>query len=199
MWSISIVTPPSPTPVATADIKAHLRLNTSAEDTLLADWVLVAAEEFARETGYSLTNTALRLSLDSWPCESVLYIPRHPVTAVTSVQYLDTSGTWQTVDGSTYTTDLSSLPARILFKTNFVRASLHETAKPCVRVNFSAGHSSTSDIPRMALQAVKLRAAEYYRDRENTSELNTKPISAGFQRICDHYKTGILCDFNEGA
>lgn len=192
MWNIETITAPSVPAVSTEDIRAHLRLNTSAEDTLLADWITAATEKFTHETGYVLTSGTYRLRLDGWPDHGMICIPRHPITSVTSVQYLDTAGSWQTVSSGNYATDLSSVPARIVFSSGYSLPELHETAVPKVRVQFVAGVSQASALPRLATQAIKLLASHWYTYREAFGTANLTETPAGWKAVVNQFKTGLL-------
>lgn len=194
---IEIITPAASTSVSMETLKAHLRLNDASEDDLLEDWLGAADELFAKQTGYVLMTSTFRLRLDGWPVDGTVYIPRHPVTAVSSAQYLDTAGVWQTIDPSNYTVDLSGAPARVTFGSGFTFPSLHPTAVPAVRVQFVAGHADSTAVPKLAAQAVKLMAAHWYAAREAYGDdLGETP--AGWKAVCDQYRTGIYGFWNEG-
>ena len=171
MEYIEVTTGPTVLPVSVADMNAHLRLNDTTENALVSDWIEAAAFMFLSATGYALTSTSLRLNLDCFPARTV-FIPRHPVTSITSVQYLDTAGSWQTVSGSDYTSDIKSVPARVTFKDTFAAPTLHPTAVPNVRVNFVAGHALAASCPKLALVAVKQLVGHYYRQREAYGEIS---------------------------
>lgn len=196
MERIEILTPAAFTSVSKDNLKAHLRLNDSSEDDLLSDWLGAADELFAKQTGYVLCVSIHRLRLDGWPHGGTIYVPRNPVTAVSSVQYLDTAGVWQTIDPSNYTVDLSDAPARITFGTGYSYPALHPTAVPCVRVEFTAGHAFPANIPKLAANATKLMAAHWYAAREAYGDdLGETP--AGWRAVCDQYRTGIYGSWNE--
>ncbi|VTU02426.1 Uncharacterized protein OS=Pseudomonas bauzanensis GN=CF98_37415 PE=4 SV=1: Phage_connect_1 [Gemmataceae bacterium] len=199
MERIETITPPASTSVSTATLKAHLRLNDTSEDDLLADWLTAADDLFRRQTGYVLITSTYRLRLDGWPSDGTVYIPAHPVTAVSSVQYLDAAGTWQTVSSSDYSTDLSDAPARVTFGTGFAFLELHATAVPNVRVQFVAGHADSSAVPKLAAQAVKLLAAHWYNVREAYGDTTQVEVPAGWRAVCDQFRTGICGSWNEGA
>ena len=193
MEAIEIITGPASTSVSTDDLKAHLRLNDDSEDSLLGDWLTAADDLFTRWTGYVLVSQTLRLRLDGWPSDGTVYVPRHPVTGIASVQYLDRDGTWQTVDPSNYSIDLGSVPARVRFGSGYTFPSLHPTAVPTVRVQFVAGGTA----PKLAAQAVKLLAAHWYAQREAFGEANLNEVPMGFKAVCHQYTTGVLGCWNE--
>ncbi len=66
--TITELTPPVGEPLTLAETKAHLRIDSSAEDDLLASLIRTAREHLERETGLcaDLART-FRLYLDDWP------------------------------------------------------------------------------------------------------------------------------------
>src|SRR5947209_535053 len=156
MFHLETLTPAASYPVVAADMKAHLRLNTSDEDALLAPWASAACDLFTLHTGYVPINTTFRVNVDALPFTNVLLLPRYPVSSVTSVEYLDQSATWQTLAG--YYADLTGTPGRIILPVS--PPSTHYTQKPILRATFVAGTgSSAAGVAPLVLQAIKLLAA----------------------------------------
>lgn len=195
MLNLETTTAPTVPVVATADMKLHLRLNDDAEDALLAEYVQGAADLFTRQSGYALTTTTFRLNLDKFPDNScqqksgrnIIYVPVKPVASLTSVQYLDTDGVWQTLAGTT--ADLTNCPARIILPATL--PVLHASTLPAVRVNFVAGVALAASVPALARIAVKLAAAEWYAMRESFVEVERKPLPQGWDMIVKQFWTGI--------
>jgi len=194
---IEITTGPSVLPVSVADMNAHLRLNDTNENALISDWIEAAASMWLGHTGHALTTTTLRLNLDYWPTGTV-FIPRRPVKTITSLQYLDTAGTWQTVSGSDYTTDTNSVPARITFKDTFSYPTLHPTAVPAVRVTCTAGETLAASVPKLALVYVKQLVSHWYGQRESHGEIGLHEIPMGCRAIADQFRTGVTGSWNGG-
>lgn len=192
MEYIEVVTPASVLPVSTADMKAHLRLNDATEDALLSDWIEAASHMFQAHTGYVLTETVFKLYLDSWPEGGVIFIPRRPMKVITSTEYLDEAGTWQTLAGTT--NDAKSTPARIVLPSTL--PTLHATQVPKVRVSFTAGHATASVVPKPALVAVKLLVSHWYGQREAYGEVTLNEVPMGWKAVCDQHKTGIVGAWN---
>jgi len=228
---LSITTPPATLPLTASDLDAHLRLNTTGEDTLLTAWITAAVDLWERSTGYTLLSTAYQLTLDWWPSHhpghhaygspffnngfgyysypyapyvfpgewqlmphepKTLYLPRRPITGVTSIQYLDTNYTWQTlpqVNGTSvrwpngWTLDDN----RIVFPTSL--PTLHPTAKPKIKIAFTAGHTGTGgdNPPATALINIKLLVAHWWKNREAFGDKFTD-LPMGWDAICQTYR-----------
>ena len=177
MQKVEVTTPATFPLVTAADMRAYLRLNDSGEDTLLSQFVDAARDLFEVHTGLVLAASTLRLRLDHWPTAgyrdsasvypgdfataSCIYIPRGPVNSITSVQYLDTDGSWQTLTGtSSY---IVTQPARVILPTAL--PGTHPSQRPAVRVTFTAGFANAAAVPSAILVAIKLLAAHFYENR----------------------------------
>lgn len=109
----TVSSPPAAEPVSLAEMKLHLRIDGDAENTLLA--ALIAS---ARGIAEDMTNRAIvtqtrKLYLDAFP-GSELLLPGPPLISVSSIQYLDVSGSLQTLATTVYDVDTDGQPGRIL-------------------------------------------------------------------------------------
>lgn len=101
--SLKIVTPPSAEPVTVAEVKARLRLTSTADDATIAVQI-TAAREFAEKiTRQSLALKSYKLLLDCfpWPHEPIR-LPVPPLISVTAITYFDSVLNPQTWDSSEY-------------------------------------------------------------------------------------------------
>jgi uncharacterized phiE125 gp8 family phage protein len=111
---LTLVTPPTVEPVSLAEAKAHLRLDDSSDDGLLAGYILAArrfAEGYIR--GAIITQTWDAKYDHGWPmvwvrdyCKTRIELPLRPVQSVSSVSYVDDNGATQTLSANLYTTHL---------------------------------------------------------------------------------------------
>ena len=188
MERIEIITAPATTSVSVASLKQHLRLVDSAEDALLLDYLKAADDLFMRQTGYVLTPCTLRMTTSH---VGTVYVPRHPVTGIISVETVAASGLWQTVTGSLL--DTLAVPARV-----DVSGPSYQTVHgmPACRVTFPAG---TASPPALACQAVRLLAAHWYARREAYTDAPLDELPAGWRYVCDQFRTGLICSLNGGC
>jgi hypothetical protein len=222
MFKITVTTPATFSAVSAADLQTWLRLNDSGENTLLASLADAAADKWTTDTeGHVLCSQSLRLSLDHWPTvyqgyapygdqsapfpypwnvglntqlpTACIYIPRHPVTSITSVQYLDPDGTWQTLSGCSF--DTTNTPARVVLPQSVPQ--LHPTQRPAVRVNFVAGYADASSIPAAAVVGVKLLCSHWYGNRTAFDDKDSKPVAQGWDALTAKYRLGTFGDWNK--
>jgi uncharacterized phiE125 gp8 family phage protein len=207
MQKIEVLTPPTFPAVATADMVSFLRLYDNYESDLIASFVDAATDLFTQQTGVVLCDQSQRLRLDNWPilkpysyCGSllqpkpnVIYIPRAPVTSITSVGYLDPNNTWQTLSGCIY--DIVSTPARIILPTGPLPI-LHDTAAGSVRVTFECGYPDAGSIPSAAALAVKLLAAHWYNTRSAYTDDPLTEVPAGWFALTKRFSLEIGGNWN---
>lgn len=176
--SLTIVTAPSEEPLTQADAIAQLRLDTSQLDGLL-DARIVAAREYAeRYTGRALTTRTYDWTLDAFA--DILYVPMPPLQSVTSITYVDTAGTTQTLATSEYTVDKASQPGRILPAHNKSWPSTRGHVND-VTIRFVAGYGAAAAVPYAIKAAMLLIVGEFDKRREHTivgAPIAEVPLSA---------------------
>ena len=148
--------------ISMADLKAHMRVTHTAEDTLISA---------LRSAAISWVEEHCNIKLGSYTARGYLpgfynsYIPIGPVTAVTEVKYQTTADTDYTTDLTTlvagnWFTDTISQPARIAFRDY---PNVYEYALTPVVVSFTAGYGT---MPAPVLQAIRLLVAHMYENRQ---------------------------------
>ncbi len=155
-----LITAPSTEPVTVAEIKAHLRVTNSADDTYLGT-LLAAAREYAeQQTGRALADQTREYTADAFPSNGVLRLGLSPVVSISSVKYLDELGAEQTLSTDVYTVDTQSEPGALVLN---VGQDWPGTAglPASVRVRYVCGAT-----PRPLLkQAILFIAAHWYEQR----------------------------------
>ena len=114
--SVVVVTPPGAEPIALAEAKLQIRVETSqtAEDGLIRSYIRAARNQVESLANRALVTQTLDLVLDDFPAGSIpIPLPRSPLQSITSITYVDTDGTSQTLSSSLYTVDTGSTPGRV--------------------------------------------------------------------------------------
>ena len=148
--------------ITVTDLKSHLRVTHTQEDTLISA---------LRSAAISWVEEHCNIKLGSYTARGYLpgfynsYIPIGPVTTISEVKY-------QTTEDKDYTTDLTTLaatywytdtisqPARIAFRDY---PHTYEYALTPVVVTFTAGYTT---MPAPILQAIRLLVAHMYENRQ---------------------------------
>lgn len=101
MWLPRVVTvAPASEPVTLTEAKAHCRVDDSNSDTFLTGLISAARQHVEQYTGLALVEQTIALQCSEW-CD-LDAIPVAPLSAATSLKYLDTTATEQTVDSGDY-------------------------------------------------------------------------------------------------
>ena len=177
--------------LTTAEAKARLKVDTSADDTLIENLISAATESAQIFTNRFFINTTLNQFGDTWSDLATLF--KSPVSSVTHVKYYDSDNTQQTLATSVYQKDLEHQPARIGLKPNQSFPSLADRIN-AVECQYVVGYgSAASDVPQGIKQAVLLTIGNWYQNREEVvvGRIATElPKSA--QYLLEQYKVQTL-------
>lgn len=158
---LKLVTAPTVEPVTLSEVKAQAVIGHDLDDTLLSVMISAAREHGESLTGRSWAPKTLEVVLDSFP-SGAIELPASPVTAVTSIKYLDDDGAEQTMPEADYYVDTDSLVGRVIPKDAWPETADRLNA---VRVRYTAGFAAGS-IPPALKQWLLIRVATLYEHRE---------------------------------
>lgn len=97
---VTQTTPPAYLPLTLAEVKLHLRVDGTEDDTLIPAFIGAAVDTCQQITGRSLMAQAWKLTVDDFADE--IKLPWPQVQAVQSVQYKDADGATQTLASTAY-------------------------------------------------------------------------------------------------
>lgn len=159
MMTIEITGTPSLDDIVTvAEIKSYLRVDYSADDTLigvLRNAAITWVEDYCNTRMGDVTAVGY---IDYF---APTRVPVGPVNSITSITYTAPSGSTETLDTSKYYSDLKTKPARIMFDNV---PDVKDEALNRVQVNMNLGYPE-ADVPQPLVQAVKLMTAHLYETR----------------------------------
>jgi hypothetical protein len=196
--SLELITAPVTEPVTVTEAKAHARIETTADDVLLADYIIAARELVERTTGRALITQTWRLTLDAWPMgrsvdfgsgiselpisyldgaeASFVDLRKAPFLAVTSVKTLDEADAETTWAASNYYTDRRHGFGRLVRKQGVAWPTIVNRDFGAIRIDFTAGYGATANTVPVALrQAIKDIVAHWYENREAVGESMQAP------------------------
>jgi len=178
----------SETPLfTTAEAKDFLKVDTTADDTLIDNLIKAATESCQIYTNQYFLNTVVEQYSDKWLGIYTLY--KSPVSAITHIKYYDSDDTEQTWASSNYILDDVSKPARIGLAVDATLPSLSDRIN-AVHVKYTVGYGTAStDVPDGIKQAVLLTLGNWYENRQTviTGRTATElPLSS--QYLLDQYK-----------
>ncbi len=150
---LQLITPPAAEPVTLAEAKAHLKIDTDADDALIARLIAAARARAEWHTGRALITQAWVLWRDAWPKDGTLELPLPPLQAVTAVTAYSADDTPLTIAGDAYRLDTHASPARLVFKSCTPPASLRRVG--ALAIAFTAGYGgAAANVPAPLRQAI---------------------------------------------
>lgn len=171
----------------TTEAKDFLKVDTTADDTLIDSLIKAATQSCQIFTNRYFLDTRVTQYSDNWFEFYRLY--KSPVIAITHVKYYDTNDTLQTLASSNYILDNISQPARIGISIDGTLPNLADRIN-AVEVKYSVGYGFTSDdVPEGIKQAVLITIGNWYENRQTviTGRTATElPLSS--QYLLEQYK-----------
>lgn len=186
--NIKQLTYPSETVISLQTAKDHLRVTDTNQDSVIRDCIKSATNLIESYTNQYLLSRTFVAYLDYHEFEAYCPIElwQYPVTAITAVKYLDTSGTETTFSSSNYSTDISDSPARVLSTT--VPTVQQNVLNP-FRVYFTAGYTNVDYIPAELIGWVKIFTAFFYETRQpEYTGYSVSEIAYKYERALDKYR-----------
>lgn len=175
---LTLKTAPAVEPVSTVECIEHIR-GSMTEDSAEVEALIPAARlDVENEAWRSLITQTWELRLDNFL--DCMWLERPPVQSVTSVKYLDADNVEQTLAPSVYTVDIYSTPGRVELAKDQVWPTTYDVSN-AVTIEFIAGYGLAAAVPAVFKQAIKVRLADYYENRESHvigSAVNTIPGNA---------------------
>jgi uncharacterized phiE125 gp8 family phage protein len=172
--------------LTTDEAKAHLRVDTSSDDTLINSLVEAATRQIERDTGQSLITQTWALSLHTFPDADYIQLPKGPVQSVTSIKTYGDDNSESTFSSDYYYVDTNSDEA-VLTEGYSWETDLR--GRNAVLVTYVTGYGdASSDVPEDLITAVKLLVGHWYENREavNIGNISTN-LPLAYNKIVSTY------------
>lgn len=169
-----VTSPPASEPLTLSDVKDHLKVDYSDNDTLIGVIIQAAREHVEFYTGRAVMEQTIQEHYYQFPCatdtnpRAGIEVRFAPLKSLTFVKYKDSDGATQTLTVTTdYTFDNISEPPRIFpaYGTSWPTTRDEPSA---VWIEYVAGYTTASDVPAAIKQAMLLIIAKMYEQREDT-------------------------------
>lgn len=189
MWEgVSVAAKPAALlPITVARLKTRLRIDDTAEDAEITAWLngAISMIDGPNGIGYAMMTQSWQKSMDCFP--STIVLPGAPIKSVTSITYIDTAGTEQTLDSADYRVDLTREPVRITPAYGTAWPSTRDVTGAVV-VEYVVGEADSADVPADLVDAVTLIAGHRFRNREAVANSSLKELPLGVQNILDRHR-----------
>ncbi len=169
---------PAIEPISVAEAKAHLRLDTTADDTLLQTLILTSRMHIEAALDLALITQSWSCYFDAWPLQltsavHTLALPKSPIASVDGIRIYSDDGLFAALPLSSFAIDLVSRPARVARRAG---TSLPTPAR-CVNgieIALTAGFGATpADVPAPIRHALLLLVSHWYEHRD-PAEIGTE-------------------------
>lgn len=161
-----------------ADAKLQFKSHSSADDSLVADWILAAGQHFYEQTGRLPIRESLVYYLDRPPVQDKIELPCPPLVSVESIEYRNADGDWTGFDNGdsplTYPWE-AQLTSGVYAPRGWVQLKSGETwptvlAVPnAFRVNFTAGYATNeATVPALVKSVLYYTVSNFDRFRAGT-------------------------------
>lgn len=205
-------TGPSAEPVTVAELKTHLRISGSDEDTYLEGLITEARQEIEDATGIAFITQTWQLTLDRWPAAredwwdgereahiNVLYdgnrqnyasvrLPRYPLQNVTTINVYDEDGSATAVNiADVFDIDTQQIRGRLTIKRG-ATWPIALRASNAIEITYVAGYgAAASALPAPLKRAVRQMAGYMYEHRGDCGGEDAF-IASGARDILGRYR-----------
>lgn len=188
-------TAPAVEPVTLTEAKAHLRVDTSDDDTYITSLIKAAREWVEHYLDRSLVHTQWAMRVDTFPWEFEL--PRPPMatagtTTAVSVSYTLDTGSTTTLSASEYRVDREATPGAIRPVYGGTWPG-HRSDENAVTVTWWGGYGAAgSDVPQAIRHAILMLCSHWYENRGPTVSTGAVPQEVPFavQSLLDSVRWG---------
>ena len=162
-------------PVLLADIKTHLRVGESDEDTLITSLITAARVHVEHLLSRKMITQTWSLYLDVWPENDTIILPLNPVQSISEIRLYDAQDTVSVINPAEYYVDASGDPGRVIWLGGGARPHGGRVANG-IEVRFTCGYGDNpNDVPEPLRQAVTLLVTHWYERREPV-EVGEQPM-----------------------
>lgn len=207
---VKIISQPDVEPITLANLRLHLGIEpydvdssgtgTHPHDDMIMA-MLTAARQWAEDfTGRSIALKTLELSLDEFPDDEDIELPRLPVVSITSVKYMDGDIAEQTLDPSMYAMDNEQETEHWLVPAYGEDWPVTGEVVNAVRVRYRAGYQvpepdssaeDAQDLPGAIRMALLVLVDHFYANRGAVSERVPNEMPFAVQALLRPYRVNL--------
>lgn len=173
--ALKLITAPVTEPVTATEVKTHLRIDGSTEDTYLGTLIAAAREYCEMFQNRAFVSQTWQLTLDTWPVFP-FKLPMPPLVSVTRIDYHDIADVETTWAASNYFVDTDSEPGRVGLAYGVVLPTTTLRSLNAIKIQYVAGYGAAVDVPLRTKQAILLLIGHMYENRETVSPVDLKEI-----------------------
>lgn len=181
-----VKTAPASEPITLEEVKNHLKVDFSTDDTLIESLIVAARQYCENYTNRKLITQTIEEKFDGFPDDRFLNLSVPKVISITSVKYLDTSEVEQTFAAENYDLSSHQWPPFVLLKLNKNWPSVLGR-RDVVTVEYVVGFGAASDVPAVIKSAMLLVIGDLYEKRTDS----VKKLPTAAQHLLNQYRVGL--------
>lgn len=166
---LKLISPPAVEPVSLAEAKAHLRLDSDADDAYVSALIRTARERAELFLRRALITQTFDCTLDGFPANRrSIDLPRPPLQSIESVKYIDTEGNLRFFEPESYVIDTASdETGRVALAWNRYWPIAGSSINSVV-IRFIAGYGdSPENVPEAIRHGILIEISNLYENRED--------------------------------
>ena len=161
---VTVSTAPTEEPVSLADAREWLRVDHTADDSVITGLVFAARDLVMLETGRSSTTRTLQVEMTSREASPPFTLPYGPVSSVTSVAaWDDTTNAYVTAAATAY--QVAGDRVAISQEAEATSWPTYDRSEDAVRVIYVAGDGTALLVPEPFKHAILSLVGSWYEDR----------------------------------
>ena len=165
--NLAVATAAATVPLSLTETKLHLRVDGSADDSLITALISAARDYVETTTSRSLINQTFYYYIHDWPSAGYIPLPRPPLSSVTGVTYVDDDGATTTWGTANYYADTINTPGMVVLEDDADWPDDDLRATNAIRVEYVAGYGTAgTQVPQAIRQAMLMAIGHWYENRE---------------------------------
>jgi len=183
--SLTLISPPATEPLSLEDMKTHLRLTTSDDDSSVSQLLVAARHALEARGGLAFMPQAWRYALDRKLIDNTpdVLLPLSPIKSIDAIKVVLRDGEHIALDSDQYTAQTGTI-GRVRFHTTLPAQA---RALGGLAIDFTAGHDTISLIPAELRHAIRLLTAHFFENRESASEARVFSIPRSIDALIAPY------------
>lgn len=166
-YALQRLTQPSEEPISLEQARFNCSIEDSDNDDALLDLVRQSREYCEERTDAALIACQWKMTFDYFPrCSAWLTLPRWPLQAVDSIEYVNWDGTLATIDTDNVVVRKDSHGRGRIALVDWANWPSTRNTPDAVRVTFTAGYLSASEVPSTWQRALLMLVAWWFEQRE---------------------------------
>ena len=151
-------------PITLAQLKAQVRQDTTDDDAVLTLAIAAARAKAENYTGTAIISQTWEQTLDEFPAAEIELL-KPPVTSITSLSYVDTTGATQVISSGNYALDAATFPGWLLPAYGYEWPETRDQAN-AVTIRYVTGYADAAAVPGDMRAWLLMTAAFIYAQRE---------------------------------